>query len=282
MICYSAIIPQRDRADEVRRQLPALTAALASLGQPYEIVVVDDGSSPASLRLLNKLLNECHALRLIRLDEPGGASVALSAGIQAARGEVLIAAEAGDNYPAAQIPWLMSWLERADLVVGRRRRFGWAKFWHRLARIPRGMLLGLESHDPECLLWIARREALGDIQLAPGMARYLAAFVARRGYRVCETYVQHGAAMHRLDDVRPNPGDLLAAWWHCRRWRPQNAYELSAGEAVTSRLRVVNGEDIGPSQADGSAVGSRRQVVGLARVESGVIATTTSPQAKTA
>lgn len=250
MIFYSAIIPQRDRADDIRRQLPSLTAALASLGQPYEIIVVDDGSAPATLRLLDKLLSECHALRLLRLDEPSGASVALSAGIQAARGDVLIATEAGDYYPATQIPSLLNWLERADLVVGRRQRFGWSKFWQRVSRIPRWALLGLDGHDPDCLFWIARREALADISLTSGMARYLSSLVARRGFRVCETYVQHGMTMHSLQDVRSNPGDLLAAWWLCRRWRPQNAYELSAGEAATSRLRVVGGDDIEPSHME--------------------------------
>ena len=180
MIYHSVIIPQRDRADDVRRQLPALTSTLESLVQSYEIIVVDDGSAPASLRLLDKLLGQCHALRLLRLDAPSGTSVALSAGIQAARGDVLIATEPGDYYPAAQIPSLLNWLDRADLVVGRRRRFGLSKLKERVARIPRGLLLGLDAHDPECLFWAARREALAEMNLQPGMARYLSALVAQQ------------------------------------------------------------------------------------------------------
>ena len=62
MIHYSVIIPQRDRADDVRRQLPALSEALDQLGQPYEIIVVDDASAAPNVRLLDKLLGECHAL----------------------------------------------------------------------------------------------------------------------------------------------------------------------------------------------------------------------------
>jgi len=242
MVCYSVIIPQCERADEVRRQLPHLTAALESLGQPYEIIVVDDGSCAPSLRLLDKLLIEHHALRLVRLNERGGVSLALAAGVEAARGEVIIATEPGDYYPAAQIPELIKWLDRADFVSGRRRRLGWSKLRERLSRVPRGILLGLDSHDGDCLFWAARREALAEIHLMPGMARYLAGIVAHRGFRVCETYVEHGQGWHRLDDVRANPGDLLAAWWACRRWRPSARIELSAGQLTSAALKLVGAE----------------------------------------
>ncbi len=243
MMRYSVIIPQRDRADEVRRQLPALTSALASLSKPYEIIVVDEGSSSSRLRLLEKLLGEFHSLRVVRLDHPAGTSVALSAGIKAARGEMIVAIEAGESYPAYQIPWLVGWLERADLVLGRRRCVGLAKLWQRIARVPRWLLLGLESHDPDCLLWAARRESLADITLEAGLARYLPAFVARRGFRVCETYVDHLGPRRRLDDVGRNPADLLAAWWRCRRWREENAYELTSSMAAMPARRVVGTEE---------------------------------------
>jgi len=249
MIQYSVLIPQRDRGDDVRRQLPELAAALKPFGQPFEMIVVDDGSQPATLRLLDKLATDSHSLRLLRLDEPSGASVALAAGIEAARGEVLIAIEPGAGYPAEQIPRLIQWLPRADLVVGRRRRFGVPKLRERIARIPRWLLLGLEAHDPDCLFWAARREVFQHVALAAGMARYLPALVARQGFRVCETYVEHQGPSRSLQDVRPNPGDLLAAWWSCRRWRNRQAYELAPGADSQPALRLVG--------ADGTAAAAR-------------------------
>ncbi len=127
MLGYSVIIPQRDCGDQLRRQLTPLCEVLAQLGRPFEIIVVDDGSSPATQRLLEKLLGEFQTLRLLRLDAPCGASVALSAGMASARGEVVVAIEPGDRYPVGQIPALVHWLNRADLIVGRRRRTGIAK-----------------------------------------------------------------------------------------------------------------------------------------------------------
>ena len=249
MLQFSVLIPQRDRGDEVRRQLPELAAALEPCGQPYEVVVVDDASQPSTLRLLDKLAKDFPALRLLRLDEPSGVSVALSAGIQAARGDVLVAIEPGICYPAEQIPSLIDWLCRADMVVGRRRRFGMPKLRERIGRIPRWLLLGLEAHDPDCLFWAARREVFQNVTLSAGMVRYLPALVARQGFRICETYVDYHGPVRPLQDVRPNPGDLLAAWWSCRRWRNQQAYELAPATSAQPPLRLVG--------ADGTATAAR-------------------------
>lgn len=243
MLGYSVIIPQRDCGAEVRRQLPSLSETLAQLGRPFEIIVVDDGSTPATQRMLDKLLGEHQSLRLLRLDAPCGVSVALSAGIASARGEVLMAIEPGDRYPVGQIPALVHWLNRADLIVGRRRRSGLAKLWHRISRIPRGLLLGLESHDPDCLFWAARREVVAGVSLTAGMGRYLPALASRRGFRVCETYVESRGGGRLLHDVRPNVGDLLAAWWLCRRWRENNAYELFANGSARGILRLVSHDE---------------------------------------
>jgi glycosyltransferase involved in cell wall biosynthesis len=239
MIRYSVIIPQHNRADEVRRQLPSLAAALSQFNEPYEIIIVDDGSDQADLRLLEKLLSEVHSLRLLRLDHSGGVSVALSAGIRACRGEIIMAIEPGEAYPPQQIATLVEGLHRADFLAGRRRQTGAAKIMHRITRLPRWFLLGLDGHDPDCLFWAARREVFTDITLPVGSARYLPALIARRGFRACELFVEHHGDRRPLQDVRPNLGDLLAAWWQCRRWRSQTAYELTAGRAAQPQLRVV-------------------------------------------
>ena len=253
MVSYSVIIPQRDRADEVRRQLLTISGLRDQLGVDCEIVIVDDGSSATALRSLEKLTGDHPFLRILRFNRPVGVSVALSTGIRAARGEMIVVIGPGDTYPARQIPELISFLKRADLVVGRRQRNGFAKLWHRLSRIPRGLLLGLESHDPECLFWAARREALADIALEAGMARYLPAFVARRGFRVCEKYVDDLGPRQPLDDVRPHPLDLLTAWWRCRRWREQTALELPSPGSMPA-LRIIGADHSNPADAHLSPV----------------------------
>ena len=121
---------------------------------------------------------------------------------------------------------LLDELVRADLVVGRPVRHGVRKTLHRLTRIPRWCLLGLEVRDPECLVWAARREAISGLQLPRGMYRYLATLVAARGYRVGEVTVPTQGRSIALSDGLANPFDLLAAWWFKRRWRQYERIEV--------------------------------------------------------
>ncbi len=138
----------------------------------------------------------------------------------------LIAIEPGNHYSVEQIPHLVARLSRLDLVVGRLRLGAWRKFWHRIGRIPRWLLLGLEVRQPDCLFWAARREAVAEIHLPRGMRRYLPWLVARRGFRVGDMYVRENAERTRLHDPPANPLDLLTAWWTCRRWRNDSAHEI--------------------------------------------------------
>jgi hypothetical protein len=163
----------------------------------------------------------------------------------------VIAVEAGDGSAAAQIPHLIARLSRLDLVYAKRRLSGWAKFRHRVGRIPRAMLLGLEVRHPEMLLWAARREAIAGIHLSPGMRRYLPWLVARRGFRVGDMYVEEApngerspatsAMVRGAPDGGRHPMDLLTAWWLCRRWRNDSYCEITPRQisaAAPSQVQI--------------------------------------------
>jgi hypothetical protein len=171
-------------------------------------------------------------------------SATLSAGIAASRGERIVVIPAGTAYRLADIPQFISRLARADLVYGRRRLDRIAKNWQRVLRIPRWLMLGLEVHDPDCLFWAARREAVAGIELPRGMFRYLPWLVALRGFRVSEIRVDYHGPLHDVSDGRPNPGDLLAAWWLSRRWNACQTRELTTAQDTCEPLGVF------PSDAD--------------------------------
>jgi len=234
MIHCSAIVPYREASDEMPRQTARVAEVLCGFGRPFEILLVEDGPSggePAAPIELDQ--NALPAVRLLRLDRRGGLSAALSAGIAAARGEVLLAMAPGDQYRAEQIGWLVERLSRADLVVGRRPRPRWMKGWLAASQLPRRLFLGLDARDPDCLFWAARREAVERLTLSAGMHRFLAPLVAARGYRVCEIHVDAAGpsrgAEHRL--LSEESGSLLAAgnllytWWQRRNARPIEARE---------------------------------------------------------
>jgi dolichol-phosphate mannosyltransferase len=226
MARISVLIPQRNAGEVVAAQVAEICAALDYAAADYELIVIDDASRPDTLRPLEASVTGSQPMRLLRLSPACGLSAALSAGLATASGDVVVALPAGDHGSPSLIRALLDELVRADLVVGRPHIQGFRKALHRIARIPRWFLLGLEVRDPECLVWAARREAIVNVQLPRGMYRYLATMVSARGFRVGEITVPTSGRSVALSDGLPNPGDLLAAWWFKRRWRQYEHAEV--------------------------------------------------------
>ena len=242
MTRYSVLIPERDDGQALADQIERLHVVMRRLVLSYEIICLDDGSDDAHARNLEALLDKHEALRVIRFDHPVGLSAALSVGISAARGEIVIVIEPGTQYHVEQIPHLISRLSRGDLVMGRRLRSRLGKAWERVARAPRWLLLGLDTKDPDCLFWAARREAVAGLDLAQGMFRFVPTLVSARGYRVCELEVDTRGRSRNLADARPNPFDLLAVWWLRRRLRPCRFRELTAEHLRRPHLKLLEPE----------------------------------------
>jgi len=146
--------------------------------------------------------------------------------------------EASGQYLPEQIPWLLERLARADLVFGRRQFKRPTKLAQSALQTPRRLLLGLEARDPDCLFWAARREAIAGLELAPGMHRFLGSLVTARGFRVAETHVDHdpSRASRSWHDTHPSLGNLLAAWWQRRSYRP---YVVTEIEVESGRHRAA-------------------------------------------
>jgi dolichol-phosphate mannosyltransferase len=107
------VFDERDTLPELHRRL---TAVLAALG-PYELVLVDDGSSDGSWDTLLGLAAGDPHLRLLRLSRNFGHQAALSAGLDAARGDAIVLMDADLQDPPEVIPQLVAkWREGYDVV----------------------------------------------------------------------------------------------------------------------------------------------------------------------
>lgn len=230
MTRVSVLIPQREAAADVVAQLPEVCGALQGLTSDYEVIILDDASSPAAVVALEDLVGRCPRTRLLKLSPACGLSAALTVGLAHATGDYVVTLPAGDLRSTRLITALLDALVWADLVVGRPVRQGLRKTLHRISRIPRWFLLGLEVRDPECLVWASRREAVAGLQLPRGMYRYLATLVAARGFRVGEVPVPTPGRSVALSDGIPHPFDLFAAWWFKRRWGQHQRIECPTGE----------------------------------------------------
>lgn len=233
---YSIVIPVQGRAAAVGQQIEEICAVFQQRRASHEVLCVLANGAAEGETPLPELLRRLPSLRVLE-SAARGTSAALAAGIAAAQGDVVVAIEAGQQYLPEQIPWLLERLARADFVMGRRQRPRLRKTWLALRLLPRQMLLGFDSRDPECLFWAARREAVHDIPLPPEMHRFLPSLVSMRGYRVGEIYVDHrrGNAAPWWES-RPRPGLLLSAWWRHRR--EQALHEGQAFESGSLQRRV--------------------------------------------
>jgi polyisoprenyl-phosphate glycosyltransferase len=132
----SVVIPILNEEPLVTELHARVTAAVDPLG-PYEIVVVDDGSTDGTWTRLVQLSAVDPNLRLVRLSRNFGHQVALTAGVEAARGDAVITMDGDLQDPPELIPDMVArWQEGYDVVYGvRAEREGETRYKRWTARL---------------------------------------------------------------------------------------------------------------------------------------------------
>lgn len=126
----SCVIPCRNEAGNLPLLLPLLSDVLAGESDAWEVILVDDGSTDATAACLAEWAKR-RGFRAIQLSRNFGKEASLTAGLQAARGDVVILMDADLQHPPELIPkLLMHWRRGADVVYAvreNRRDEGWLK-----------------------------------------------------------------------------------------------------------------------------------------------------------
>jgi polyisoprenyl-phosphate glycosyltransferase len=188
-----------------------LTAVLEPLG-PYEIVLVDDGSADGSWELLLGLSTRDARLRLVRLSRNFGHQAALSAGLDAARGDAVVLMDADLQDPPEVIPELVArWHDGFDVVYavrgqregeGRLRLAAIALFYRLLRRMTTTAIP--ENAGDFRLL---SRRAADAIVAMPERARFLRGMTSWIGFR--QTGVTYTRDARFAGDSKYPPSKLL-------------------------------------------------------------------------
>jgi glycosyltransferase involved in cell wall biosynthesis len=189
----TVIAPAYDERENVQRLVEAVEAALAGVG-PFELVVVDDGSSDGTREALLELATAHPALRVIALDAHRGQTCGIAAGIRAARGDVLVTIDADLQNPPSEIPKLLEALDRADAAVGyrmKREDSGLRRLSSRIANGIRNAITRETIRDTGCSLKAFRAEQVREIALFEGMHRFLPTLLKMHGRTVVEVPVEH-------------------------------------------------------------------------------------------
>jgi glycosyltransferase involved in cell wall biosynthesis len=193
----SVTAPVYNEVENVERLVDRVREVLDPLGKSYEIVLVDDGSTDGSAELLDKLADKHDVVQALHLRRNFGQTAAMSAGIDAARGEVLITLDADLQNDPADIPRLLDKLDEGyDVVSGWRKNRqdeGPRMFVSRVANRLISAVTGVGLHDYGCTLKAYRREVIKDVRLYGEMHRFIPAWANYVGAKVVELPVEHHA-----------------------------------------------------------------------------------------
>ena len=194
----SLFLPVLDEEENLRPMHEKIGAALDALGKTAEVIYVDDGSTDESLSILRELAAEDKRIRVISLRRNYGQTAAMSAGIDAARGEILIPMDADLQNDPADIKRLLDKLDQGyDVVSGWRKnrqdKLISRKIPSQIANRVISWIGGVPLHDYGCSLKAYRRDVIQDVKLYGEMHRFIPIYAAWAGARVTEIPVDHHA-----------------------------------------------------------------------------------------
>ena len=185
----SVIVPVYNEEENVPILQAELRAALRAID--HEFIFVDDGSADHTAERIEAAPN----LRVIRFEKNAGQSAAIYAGLQAARGAIVVLIDGDLQNDPADIPKLVGEISRgADLVCGYRaqRRDTRAKrITSQIANAVRSRYTKDGVRDTGCTLKAMRRECVSALVPFKGMHRFIPALIKDAGYRLVEIPVNH-------------------------------------------------------------------------------------------
>lgn len=192
----SIIIPVYNEEDTLLPLHESLTSTLTTTDYDYEIIFADDGSQDASFKQLEQLAQQDSHVKAIQFSRNYGQTTAIAAGIDHARGDIVIFMDADLQNDPTDIPAMLAKLEEGyDVVSGWRadRQDTWLTrtLPSQLANGLISKVTGVHLHDYGCTLKAYRRKVLTGYKLYGEMHRFLPAYAASVGARIVEMPVKH-------------------------------------------------------------------------------------------
>jgi len=189
----SIVVPVYNEEENVTLLYQKIVEAMRTMGEDFEVLFVDDGSTDQTVARLKALSK----VKIIILSMDFGQTSALDAGIHDAAGEIIITMDGDLQNDPADIPRLVTKMrEGYDVVSGWRqdRNDSAGRRW--LSRLANGLtarITGLFLHDSACAMKAYRREVVQAIHLYGEMHVFLPAYLYGRGAKVAEIPVIHHA-----------------------------------------------------------------------------------------
>src|SRR5262245_52144277 len=190
-IRYSITVPLYNEEDNVWPLYSQIVKTMDGVGESYEMLFVDDGSTDQTFEILSGISQADRRVVVIRLRKNFGQTAALKAGFDYARGQIIISMDGDLQHDPSEIPVFIAKLDEGyDIVSGwrRERKDAWLtrQLPSRTANWLLAKLSGVDLHDFGTTFKAYRREVLKDIQLYGELHRFIPALASWSGATIAE------------------------------------------------------------------------------------------------
>lgn len=194
----SVVVPVYNEQENILLLIEEIHDALRPLGKSYELVLVDDGSRDDSYPILARAAQSDPALTLVRFRRNFGQTPAMQAGLDAARGRVIVMMDADLQNDPHDIGRMLDKLDEGyDMVAGWRKDRQDAFINRKLPSMLANRLISattqVKLHDYGCTLKAMRADLAKQLRLYGEMHRFIPAVAAFIGARIVEMPVNHRA-----------------------------------------------------------------------------------------
>lgn len=192
----SVVVPIYNEIEGIDALYAALRPVLVRLARPFEMILVDDGSTDGTSAALDELAARDPTVKVIHFRRNFGQTAAMAAGLHMARGDAIVTLDADLQNDPEDIPLLLAELDRGyDLVHGWRRdrqdEFVRRKLPSRIANWLIARVTRFPVHDLGCTLKAMRREVAEELELYGEMHRFIPILAHWRGARCVEIVTRH-------------------------------------------------------------------------------------------
>jgi glycosyltransferase involved in cell wall biosynthesis len=190
-LSYSVVVPFYNEQESVAQLYVKIIEVMDALGDPYEIVFVDDGSKDGTFRLMSEIARDDDRVVVVRLRRNFGQTAALKAGFDHSQGEIIISMDGDLQHDPTEIPRFIEKIEEGyDIVSGWRveRTDHWLtrQIPSRVANRIMAKLSRVDLHDFGTTFKAYRREILSEIHLYGELHRFIPALASWAGASVAE------------------------------------------------------------------------------------------------
>lgn len=197
MVAVSIVVPLYNEEENVTRLHGAVVDALAGHDIDYELLLVDDGSRDATFDYACALVERDWRVRVVRFRRNYGQTAAMAAGIENARGDVIVTMDGDLQNDPADIPRLLALIDDGyDIAIGwrRKRQDGGARvFVSKVANKIIARIMGVEVKDSGCSLKAFKAPLIQGIPMYGEMHRFIPALSQLAGARLAQIEVNHRA-----------------------------------------------------------------------------------------